>query len=309
MKVLLVDDTLTERLILVSYLKKMGHEVITGTNGEEAVTLFQEQTPDLVLLDVIMPVLDGYSATRRIRGLGGEWIPIIFLSAKNNPADIAEGINAGGDDYLTKPINHMVLTAKMQAMQRIGAMRKNLLDISSELEEANKKLLRLANMDGLTGLANRRHLDQVLDQEIRRMARSRKHISFIMADIDYFKIYNDHFGHLSGDDCLKTVAATLQKIPGRPADLVARYGGEEFCVILPETDLQNGFAIAEKLRDAVESLHITQAPGVKSGHITVSFGVASCVPEVGYSPATLVKEADRALYKAKRDGRNQVQSS
>ena len=307
MKVLLVDDTLTDRMVVTAFLTKMGHEVLACENGEEGVQLFKEEQPELILLDVIMPVMDGYRAARKIRSLGDQWVPIIFLSGKTSPDDIAAGIEAGGDDYLTKPVDQIVLSAKMQAMQRIVAMRQHLLAVSLRLEEVNEELLRLVDVDGLTGLSNRRHLDHVLEQEYGRMARNRTPLSVVMADIDHFKAYNDHFGHLGGDDCLKTVAASMQAAARRAADLVARYGGEEFCVVLPETDLEGAVCVAEQLRSAIEELGIPQSPKAGSSCVTMSLGVASCIPTENTSLADLLKEADAALYKAKQEGRNRVQ--
>jgi len=308
MRILLVDDTATERMIIASYLKKMGHEVITGENGEQAITAFIKNQPDLILLDVIMPVMDGHEAARKIRSLGtdDEWIPIIFLSAKTKASDIAAGIDAGGDDYLTKPVDQTVLTAKMQAMQRIAAMRQRLIDVTLQFDMVNRELSRLINVDGLTGIANRRYLNQHLNREMERSERSKAPLTVIMADIDHFKAYNDHYGHLAGDDCLKLIASTLQKQFKRPADFAARYGGEEFCIVLPETDLRGGKHLAEQLRVAVKTLEITQAPTVSEENITMSLGVASCSGEKPCLVKNLLYRADQALYQAKQAGRDHV---
>ena len=309
MKILLVDDTATERMIMATYLKKMGHDVVTGENGEQAVKLFKEDPPDLILLDVIMPIMDGHEAARKIRSLSDEWIPIIFLSAKTKADDIAAGIEAGGDDYLTKPVDQTVLSAKMQAMQRIAAMRQRLLDVTLKLDKANQELSRLINVDGLTGIANRRYLDHFLEHEVKRLQRSKKPIALIMADIDHFKAYNDHFGHIAGDNCLKTIGSTLQNQLNRPADFAARYGGEEFCIVLPETNLSGGTHVAEKLRMAVESLNIAQSPTVSEKHVTMSLGVAGCSGGEECHAKTLLHMADQALYQAKQAGRNQVKTA
>ncbi|MEN8199158.1 MAG: diguanylate cyclase [Thermodesulfobacteriota bacterium] len=306
MKILLVDDTATERMLMATYLKKMGHEVIVGENGEQAVSLYSECQPDLILLDVIMPVMDGHEAARRIRALDDEWIPIIFLSAKTEADDIVAGIQAGGDDYLTKPVDRTVLSAKMHAMQRIAAMRQRLLDVTLELDGANQELQRLVSVDGLTGLANRRYLDQFIEHEMRRLRRSQSPIVLIMADIDNFKAYNDHFGHMGGDDCLRSVASALREELKRPADLVARYGGEEFCVVLPETKLAGGTHVAENLRRAVESRDLPQAPTIAAGRVTLSLGVAGCLADGRCDIKDILNKADQALYQAKQEGRNRV---
>lgn len=309
MKILLVDDTKTERMIMASYLKKMGHEVIISENGEQAIELFKQNTPDLILLDVIMPVMDGHNTAKKIRSIGDEWIPIIFLSAKAKAEDVAAGIEAGGDDYLTKPVNQTILTAKMNAMQRIALMRQRLIDVTLQLDKVNRKLSRLVNIDGLTGIANRRYLDHYLESELKRLQRSKQPLTVIMADIDHFKVYNDHFGHTAGDECLKAIASTLQNNLDRPADLAARYGGEEFCIILPETDLAGGAHIAERLRIKVEELCIDHAPTVDRKMVTMSLGVAQCSSQKPRLAIELIHEADKAMYQAKQAGRNMVKTA
>ncbi len=306
MKILLADDTSTDLFILVSYLRKMGHEVISCEDGKQAFELFKLHQPDLVVLDVIMPEMDGHEVARKIRGLGDQWVPIIFLSAKTRAEDIVAGIEAGGDDYLTKPVDQTVLIAKMHAMQRISEMRKRLLNMTLELDQANRELSRLVNVDGLTGLASRRFLDQYLENEVHRLGRTHEPLTLIMADIDHFKAYNDHFGHIAGDECLKTVSATLQAQLHRPADFAARYGGEEFCIVLPETKTSGGILIAEKIRSALEKLNLPQSPKIEGGFVTLSLGVAGCPPNKPCNSKELLKKADEALYMAKQAGRNQV---
>jgi diguanylate cyclase (GGDEF)-like protein len=307
MKVLLVDDTLTDRLVIKSYLKSMGHEIVIGENGEQAVSLFASEAPDLVLLDVIMPVMDGYEAARRIRASTAEWIPIIFLSAKTTAEDIAAGIEAGGDDYLLKPVDQLVITAKMGAMERIATMRRKLIEVSEALEDANAELQRLACVDGLTDLTNRRELDLSLMREARRCARQRAPLSVVMIDIDHFKAFNDTFGHLEGDECLRRVAGALRAQLKRPADIAARYGGEEFCLVLPDTDSVGAKEVAESVRQRVEALGIPQAPKAAAGTVTVSLGVATCLPGGEDQAHDLIQRADQALYKAKDSGRNRVE--
>ncbi|MCP4697985.1 MAG: diguanylate cyclase [Gammaproteobacteria bacterium] len=307
MKVLLIDDTRFDRMILRSYLKQLGHEIISGENGEQALELYLTHHPDLILLDVLMPIMNGHEAARKIRELRDEWVPIIFLSAKENAKDIAAGIEAGGDDYLVKPIDQIVLTAKMQAMQRIANMRRRLLKVSQALEQANAELQRLAHADGLTGLANRRYLDDCLSREAVRCARYQLPMSVIMADIDHFKAYNDHYGHLAGDDCLRAVACALQSIIKRQTDLVARYGGEEFCVLLPDTPDSIALQQAEELRTAVQTLEIPHAAIAENSRLTLTLGVATCVPNSDFEVERLLRKADEALYYAKQNGRNRVQ--
>ena len=305
MKILLVDDTKTDRLIMTAYLNKLGHEVITGENGQQAIELYQSEQPDLIIMDVIMPLMDGHEAAARIRGNGEEWIPIIFLSARVDPEDIVKGIDAGGDDYLTKPVDHTVLAAKMKAMQRISAMRHRLIKVSNELEKANHELVHLAHADGLTGLSNRRYMDKFLRVEISRSVRYQQPLTVILADVDHFKAFNDHYGHLEGDDCLKKLAHVLDQTCKRTTDLVARYGGEEFAIILPDTAVENAEMMAERLRKAVQDLNISHAASVTADVCTLSLGVHTCVPEKGASREQLLQKADAALYQSKQQGRNQ----
>lgn len=305
MKILLVDDTQTERLILSAYLEKLGHTIVNAENGHQAIELYKSESPDLVLMDVIMPEMDGHEAARCIRADGSDWVPIIFLSGRVASGDIVAGIEAGGDDYLTKPVDFAVLGAKMTAMQRIAKMRLKLLEVSNELASANAELKKLVNIDGLTGLANRRYLNKYLRVEIARSMRSKKELSVIMCDVDFFKKYNDKYGHLKGDDCLKSVAKALATSCKRTTDLVARYGGEEFAVILPDTDSESAYKLAEAMRQSVEGLDEEHAIS-DLGKVTISLGVFSSHPKNKDATEQLLNKADEALYEAKQRGRNKV---
>jgi len=305
MKILLVDDTKTERLILTAYLEKLQHQVIHAENGHQAIELFKSEKPDLLLMDVIMPEMDGHEAARIIRNDESVWVPIIFLSGRVAADDIVAGIEAGGDDYLTKPVDYRILQAKMTAMQRIAEMRGRLLDVSNELESANAELKKLVNIDGLTGLANRRYMDKYLKVEISRSIRSGNPLSVILCDVDFFKKYNDNYGHLKGDDCLKEVATALATACKRTPDLMARYGGEEFAAILPDTSQENAGMVAEGMRLAVQTLNIEHSES-PVGQVTVSIGVFGCIPERKDEADSMLQKADEALYVAKETGRNQV---
>ena len=306
MKILLVDDTKTERLIISAYLEKLGHTTICAENGHQAIELFKSNSPDLVLMDVIMPEMDGHEAAKRLRKNERDWVPIIFLSGRVASEDIVAGIDAGGDDYLTKPVDFAVLGAKMTAMQRIAKMRRKLLDVSSELESANAELKKLVNIDGLTGLANRRYMDKYLRVEIARSMRNKHELAVVLCDVDFFKKYNDTYGHLKGDDCLKKVAGAMESVCKRSTDLVARYGGEEFLVILPDTSGENAVLLADKMRQAIEGLD-EQHSASDLGKVTVSLGVYSALPENKEDSLKLIQKADEALYEAKQAGRNRVE--
>ena len=305
MKILVVDDSATMRAALAKMLAKMGHETLTAESGAQAIKLYESAPPDLVLLDVQMPGMDGFEVAARLRAVRpGEWIPLIFLSSQEDDEDIERGIAAGGDDYLIKPTGNVVLNAKIAAMQRIGEMRARLLALGNELTAANHELTKLSQQDGLTGLANRRHLDATLLDEMARCRRNGDSLSVILCDVDHFKLYNDHYGHLAGDDCLKSVAAAIHSVCKRPADLAARYGGEEFMLVLPETPAEGARAVAEKMLQAIASLDIPHARSSAAAYVTASAGIASFDADKGINPAELIARADGALYQAKERGRN-----
>lgn len=306
MKVLVAEYNLADRLIIRRYLLSMGHDIVLVEDAEEAIEQFDKEDPDLVLVDVHMPGLDGYAAVKRMRTMAKEWRPILFISSHTEPDDFVNGIKAGADDFLYKPINRDVLEAKLIAMDRIVAMRKQLITVTAELAWETEKAQQIANIDGLTGLANRRYLDQVLEQEIKRAARERQPLTIIMVDIDYFKIYNDHFGHLAGDDALRKVARLLQNSVNRAADLVSRYGGEEFCIVLPNTNARGATEIAQELRRTVKDARIPHADGLDFPWLTISLGLSCQIPDTDASVENLIQLADKALYQAKAAGRNCV---
>ncbi len=309
MKALVIEDTVTSATLVCHQLAKMGIESLHARDGEAGIAAFRQHKPDVVLLDIIMPGMDGFEVARRIRQMerNGEWTPIIFLSARTSDADLDKGIEVGGDDYLIKPVSEVVLGAKVRAMQRIAQMRYSLLVLTRKLDEANRELMRLSAVDGLTGISNRRCFDDTLGKEWRRAARNRSPISLLLVDVDCFKQFNDNYGHQAGDECLKAVAQALAGRLRRPADLVARFGGEEFVALLPQTDAGGALAVAEEMRRSIEALGITHEHSMTAAGVTISVGLASTLPGSGCEgPEGLIEEADRALYEAKRQGRNRV---
>ena len=309
MKALLIEDTLTSATLVSHQLRKMGIEPVLARDGEKGIELFKQERPDLILLDIIMPGMDGFEVARRIRQLeqSGEWTPIIFLTARTGDADLEKAISVGGDDYLIKPVSETVLAAKVKAMQRIAQMRYSLLVLTRKLDDANQELTRLSSLDGLTGIPNRRQFDDTLLREWRRSSRQRRPLSILLCDVDFFKQFNDGYGHQVGDECLKAVARTLKDVLRRPADMVARYGGEEFAAVLPDTDIAGALQVAEALRAAVEALGITHRFSRATKVVTISVGAATAVPaRQDGSPMPLLKMADEALYAAKENGRNRV---
>lgn len=310
MKVLVIEDTFTSATLVCHQLTKMGLTAMHARDGEGGILMFKRERPDLVLLDIIMPGMDGFEVAHRIRQLeqDGDWTPIIFLTARASEDDLKRAIEVGGDDYLVKPVSEVVLKAKVSAMQRIAQMRSALLVLTRKLDDANRELTRLSAVDGLTGIANRRRFDESLLREWRRASRTGVPVSLLVADVDYFKPFNDNYGHQVGDECLKAVARTLELKLRRPTDLVARYGGEEFAAILPETSIEGALAVAEVMREGIEALAITHRFSGVARVVTISVGVATITPERGDEGGfvDLIKTADDALYRAKKLGRNRV---
>lgn len=307
MKALVIEDTATSQAVICLLLERMGIQPVQARDGLSGVDRFEHERPDLILLDIILPDIDGFEVARRIRAMEkpGEWTPIIFLTSLTKDEHLERGIEAGGDDYIFKPVSEVVLGAKVRAMQRIIQMRHSLLVLARKLDSANRELTRLSAVDGLTGIANRRQFDEALSREWRRCLRSREPLSLLMGDVDFFKQFNDRYGHQAGDECLKTVAETLRGKLRRPADIVARYGGEEFAAILPDTGSEGAMLVAETMRSAVQALGLPHESSV-AGVVTVSIGVASLVPQLTEGMPRLLSAADWALYEAKRQGRNCV---
>jgi diguanylate cyclase (GGDEF)-like protein len=304
-KVLVADDARVMRFATMRILKRLGLEAIEAEDGIQALELFGREKPDLVLIDVQMPGMDGLEVVRRIRqGSRENWVPIIFLTSMEEEADLTRGIEAGGDDYLTKPVSPVVLEAKIRALRRLDDMRRELMAVTLELRETNERLARLSQQDGLTGIANRRRFDLDLLRELGRARRELRPISLVLLDVDFFKAYNDAYGHPAGDECLRSVAAALRSTCRRPIDLAARYGGEEFALILPDTNEEAARYRAVEAMRAVAALEIEHRGSEVARVVTMSAGVAGCVPDAGLVADTLVGRADRALYAAKRAGRN-----
>jgi diguanylate cyclase (GGDEF)-like protein len=295
------------RYAMLRILKRLGLDAVEAEDGLQALELFESERPDLVLIDVQMPGMDGLEVVRRIRALSGEhWVPVIFLTSMEEEADFTRGIEAGGDDYLTKPVSPVILEAKIRALRRLDDMRRELLAVTMELRETNERLARLSHQDGLTGLANRRRFDLDLMRELGRARRERRALSVVLADVDHFKAFNDLYGHPAGDECLRKIAGALQTACRRPLDTAARYGGEEFALILPDTTEDAARDRAVEAMRAVAALEIPHRGPGSFGIVTISLGVSGCVPEADIVVDTLVERADRALYAAKHAGRNTV---
>ena len=290
--VLVADDDEDIRALVALRLRKAGYAVATAASGEEALRLARELKPDLLLLDVSMPVMDGHEVCREIQAQGSTAPPVIFLTARSHGSAALEGFAAGAADYVTKPFRPEELLARVHANLRAKAVRD--------------ALAHEATTDPLTGLLNRRGLDSRAAEAIALSRRHGRPLGCLIVDLDHFKRINDTFGHPVGDQVLKTVADRIQRHT-RISDLAARYGGEEFLVLLLETDGDGAAVAGEKLRAALgaEPVDVVSPEGPVSMPITTSVGVACWRPGMS-EPPDLFAEADRALYEAKRRGRNQV---
>ena len=282
----------------------------------KAIKLAAEINTTVILQDLVMPDIDGLMMVRYFRvNKSTAKIPIIVLSTKEDASIKSEAFKLGANDYLVKLPNKVELIARIRyhsqafisQLERDEAFRA-LEDSRSKLAEANRTLQKLSSLDGLTGIANRRSFDETLKKEWNRAMRGEKTIGLIMLDIDFFKLYNDHYGHQGGDECLKKVATGLESAIHREPDFLARYGGEEFSAILPDTDLEGAVIVAEEMRQAIKALRVEHAKSKVSDIVSISLGVSAVVPQKGTEPEILVAAADQALYKAKEDGRDCVKS-
>lgn len=305
--VLVVDSSAANRALICECLSQLPEiQPLAVGDGAQALAAFRECSPNLVLLDIALQDTDCISLAREMRiwehvvtpdGLTN-WTPIVFLSSVMDEEVLARGILAGGDDFLYKPISEVVLLAKVRAMLRIVAMQR-------EIHAAHRQLKETALLDGLTNIPNRRHFDETLVTEWKRCARTESPLSIIIGDVDFFKQFNDLYGHQAGDACLRAIASSLNESLFRVEDMVARYGGEEFAAILPGTDTHGAHAVAERMRRSARELCIPHDLGV-GGLVSCSFGVASLQPNSNNMPLQLLQAADVRLYAAKHAGRNQV---
>lgn len=292
--VLVIDDDQTNIKVIIETLKTAGLTIISARNGEMGLKRASFSQPDLILLDVMMPGIDGFETCRRLKlDSATQSIPILFMTALNDEDSKVKGFDVGGVDYITKPVGQREVLARVKT--------------HLNLQRKQKLLERLAAIDGLTEIPNRRQFDEILEKEWRRSRRTETPLSLIAIDIDYFKQFNDTYGHTCGDECLRRVAQTLACSVRRASDFVARYGGEEFAAILPETPPEGAVEMAEKMRKNVESLKIAHAASSVSDRVTLSLGVATIAPALETAPKTLIDAADRALYLAKAGGRNRVE--
>ena len=291
--ILIVDDVPTNVQILAEALCAV-YRIKVASNGVDALKIAQRERPDLILLDVMMPGMDGFEVCRQLKeNAQTDKIPVIFVTAKNADSDEERGLNLGAVDYITKPF--VIPIAKARIRNHI------------RLKQQADLLESLSLLDALTCIPNRRRFDEALASEWKRAMRDGTPLSLLMIDIDHFKQYNDYYGHGAGDVCLQMVATELSKGVARPSDLVARYGGEEFVVILPETDQASALLIAERLRQRIEKLGLPHACSEAESVVTISVGLST---QNGITEALLPQilndAADKSPYMAKESGRNRV---
>jgi diguanylate cyclase (GGDEF)-like protein len=319
--ILIVDDTPDNLTVLRQMLTEHNHRVRPALSGEIALKAIQTDLPDLILLDVLMPGMNGFEVCDELKSKAATRdIPVIFISALNETSDKVKGFQSGGVDYITKPFNSEEVLSRVETHLTLRQMQIQMQDqniqllneiesrkrVEEALEKANLELERLASLDGLTQIPNRRQFDQYLHHEWQRLAREQVTISIILCDIDFFKRYNDTYGHVAGDKCLKQIAQGIQHAVKRPADLVARYGGEEFAVIMPSTNTEGAVKVAEEIQEEIQNLKIPHTQSEASKYVSISMGVTSTVPDGDEGSETFVNNVDKLLYQAKNTGRDRI---
>ncbi len=294
-KLLLVDDVRANLLLLAKVLGQE-YDCRLAIDGDSALAQAFNDPPDLILLDVLMPGLDGYEVCRRLKmDPHTAHIPVIFLTNLSEEGDEKTGLEAGAIDYIAKPFSPPIVKARV---------RNHL-----ELKRRGDWLEQLAGLDGLLGIPNRRRFDETLAAEWHRAQRHSAPLALIMIDIDFFKAYNDHYGHPQGDDSLRRVAGVMSTVLRRASDFLARYGGEEFAAILADTGLHDAELVAEQMRSRLEEQAIPHSYSGVAPYMTISLGVAARTPGQGDTVAELLADADAALYRAKNGGRNRVEQA
>jgi diguanylate cyclase (GGDEF)-like protein len=290
---LLVVDDQAANIQIIHQAFRADHQVLMATSGEQALAACIDKQPDLVLLDVVMPGMDGYQVCQQLKAMEATRdIPVIFVTAHDDVAAETRGLELGAVDFIAKPINPAIVRVRVRT--------------HLTLKRQSDLLRQWATIDGLTGVCNRRHFDERLANEWARAQRQGSSLSLLMVDVDQFKLFNDEYGHQAGDDCLRRVAAALKQLLKRPADLLARYGGEEFVCLLPDTDMPGVQALAWQMCRDVQALAIEHGSSSVASSVTISVGV--CVKPAGAtsSAADLLRAADVQLYRAKLRGRNQA---
>ena len=297
-RILVVEDSPDSLHLLSSRLRLRGYAVEEAISGEEAMVMIENSPPDLLLLDVMLPGIDGHEVVMRMKGSPSlPFIPVILVTGRDSTPEKVAGLDAGADDYLVKPVDLAELEARVRSMLRIKRLQ-------TQLEEKNRELERLSRTDGLTGLFNQRHIRELLNDEFERVRRSREPFSIALIDFDDLKRVNDSLGHQTGDRVLVEMARLLN-LSTRRVDRVGRSGGDEFLILLPETPMQGAVICLERIRKKVENYPFLPDG---DGHLplTISVGIASCPDPGVQGPEELIRRADVAMYSAKHSGRNRI---
>lgn len=307
MRILVVDDVDLERAVIRTLLEQQGYQVVDVQSGSEALQEFvdavqHEQPFDMVFMDFIMPDMDGIETVKQIRRrCPKHWTPVLFLSSLEDEQRVCHALESGADDFLTKPISEKLLLAKISAFSRVKQLHQ-------ELETMNLELFHSSITDPLTQVHNRLGFLNQYEVQWRISSREQQSMSVIMADVDHFKEFNDTYGHLEGDRCLREIAQALVVALKRPGDLLGRFGGEEFIAMLPSTEVRGALRVGEQMREAVSNLRISNASGAntQSPFVTISVGVSTAEHVRLCHSEDLIRSADDALYAAKGAGRNRV---
>lgn len=320
-RILIVDDQPDNIKLLSIILTLNGYEVAECNRGKIAVDLATKNSPDLILLDISMPDLDGFKVCQLLKNdRRTENIPIIFISAFHKVEEKTQAFNLGGNDYITKPFQMEEVIARVETQLKYYHLQTELKIKNQQLKQEikarqvaetkllkiNQQLSKLATIDSLTNIANRYYFDVFFTRQWKLARREQFSLAVILVDVDYFKLYNDRFGHQQGDICLQQIAQALLKAVKRPTDLVARYGGEEFAIILPRTPAHNALQVAEEIRQQIKILALTHPDSLAGDYVSLSLGVCAVVPSPKYTQQQLLVTADQALYQAKEQGRDRA---
>lgn len=309
MRILVADDDATSRVLLKAMASKLGHDCLVASDGSAAWELLQSGDIDVLLTDWMMPGVDGTELCRRVRHeLKNNYTYVVIVTGRADPEQILEGMSAGADDYIVKPVNHLDVQTCLVAAERVTSLHRQLNQVRAQLEEANLELLGRSLTDSLTNLGNRRRMEEDLLRVHSRALRAQNSYCVTMFDIDFFKFYNDHYGHPAGDEALRQVAKCLNRVV-RAGDSVYRYGGEEFLLVMPNCTCDDAVAAAERVLHAVNLIaipHETRPSAPPT--ITLSAGVACHTPDSDLTIHDLIERADQALYAAKLSGRNRVRA-